>query len=225
MIRFSSALLLVSWLVSASFAGPTRVRSGQVDFSGGIEENLRIVGDLATTGTVSAGVLSVTGAAAIGGRIEAGDSTNDLTVTVGASAFKAWLGDATESAWKFDEINYSAWPVRTGDLKAGVLTMGLSPGTRLYQVTVHGVFTNNDTGNELRARVYKRNTAVPTSPLPLTAESAETGGTVGSFSITLTPDYVVEDGYVVVVRVEIKNTNDKKTLFFGVGLTLHETTY
>jgi hypothetical protein len=36
---------------------------------------------------------------------------------------------------------------------------------------------------------------------------------------------VVEEGHVVVIRVEMRNPADKGALFFGLELTLHETTY
>jgi hypothetical protein len=225
MLRLFSVSSLLTLIAATAFAGPTKVRSGQVDFSGGINEDLRVAGDLAVIGTVSAGVLSVTGAATIGNRMEVGDSANDLTITVSASTFNAWIGQATEPAWKLDGTNCSASPIRDSDFETGVLALSLSPGTRLYQAEVHGVFADTDTNNELRARIYKQNIATPTNPSALTAESSETGGTAGPFSLTLTPDYVVEEGYVVVVWVEMKNPNDKKTLFFGVELTLRETTY
>jgi len=220
--------VIVFWLAilaAGSSAAATKVRSGQVDFSDGIAGNVTIMGNVTSTGEVQSETLSVNGAAAVGGRATVGDSGDTLTVAVGAPCFNSCFDSSASPGWILDATNLTASPKDLSVLRTGVLVLSPNPGTKVYAVVVHGVFTDTETGNQLRARVYKENIATPSIPVPITAESVQNGGTIGPFSMTLVPDYVAETGHLVVVQVTMKNTNGSATRLFGIEMIYHETKY
>jgi hypothetical protein len=225
MRQLMTGIVLVVALGSWSQAGTTKIRSGQINFGEGIDEDLKVSGDLLLDGTGFAEVVSVTGEVTATGRLTAGDASHSLTITVPAVSFNAWIGSPTDAQWLFDGGNYTAYPKETGSLKTGIVFLWIAPGTQLYQVMVHGVFVDDAAQHELRARVYKLNVSNPTNPIPLTSEAVQEGGVAGPFSVTLTPDYVVEEGYACLVKVQLKNQTVGKTLLFGIRAVLHETQY
>jgi len=203
------------WVCCAgAAAGPTRVRSGQIDFGEGVEGGLHVAGALSADGPITAD-----------GRIRAGSGGAALTETIGASGFNAWIGSATQCQWLFDASSLSAWPSEAGALTTGLLALRLSPGTRLYRVIVHGAFSDTAPGNQFRGMVWKQSILSAGFPQPLTTELTEYGGTTGAFSLELTPDYAVEEGNACVVQVRMKNDYAGGTLLLGVELVLHETHY
>lgn len=219
------AVFLLVFLVDAVTAATTKIRSGQIDFSEGINQDLKVSGDFLLDGTAYAEVASVTGEVIAAGRLSAGDATNSLSISISCLAFNTWIESGTQSGWLYDSTNLTAYPNTIDELETGILPLRITPGTRLYQVVVHGVFADAGSEHQVRARVYKQNIADPAGPSPLTSEEVQDGGTAGPFSLTLTPDYVVEGGYTCLVRVQLKNHATKKALLFGVEVILHQTQY